>query len=176
MRKGFLLTLLLIGCSATFLTAEDMVHAGKAQFEIPDGWARLQNSQNLVLIPEDLPKGKTAYIAILSPRNVDTATTLSQWFKQEWQQLQSSYTVMEGGEPQVQVAKAGYETISAIAKVRNQENKISLILLMGAHVNDRVERILFLCDEDNDVERYQKGFVAFLSTLTFEDLAAPQTQ
>jgi hypothetical protein len=159
----------------SFVNADDnTTHAGKAEFQIPDGWVRLRNTQNVVLIPEDLPKGKTAYIAILEPRKLDT--TLSQWFKDEWQQLQTSYVVLDGGEPETQIAKAGYETISLAAKVRDQQNKISLVWLMGAHVNDRVERFLFLCNEENDVERYQKGLTSFLATLTFEDVPAqPQT-
>ena len=169
MRK-FLFVLLLLFVASTIRADDNTIHAGKAQFQMPDGWVRLQNGQNVVLIPADLPKGKTAYIAVLEPRKLDT--TLSQWFKDEWQALQTSYTVLDGGEPETQIAKAGYETISVVAKVRDQQNKISLVWLMGAHVNDRVERFLFLCNEDNDVERYQKGLTAFLATLTFDDLPA----
>jgi hypothetical protein len=169
-RAKFLI--LLLASLSSFLFADDVQHAGKAQFQIPDGWVRLQNAKNVVLIPEDLPKGKTAYIAILDPRPLDTS--LSAWFQQEWQQLQKSYTVIEGGEPNSTVAKAGYETISAVAKVRDQNNKISLVYLMGAHINERVERILFLCDQDNDVENYQRGLTAFLATLTFDDLISPK--
>lgn len=171
MQKLLVITILLF--AAGTVRADDTIHAGKAQFQVPDGWVHLQNSQNFVLIPEDLPKGKTAYIAILVSRKLDT--TLSQWFKDEWQQLQNSYTVLDGGEPETQVAKAGYETVSAVAKVRDQQNKVSVVWLMGAHVNDRVERFLFLCNEDNDLERYQKGLTAFLATLTFDDLPT-QTQ
>jgi hypothetical protein len=171
MRKALLIVIVLV--AAITVRADDTIHAGKAQFQIPDGWVRLQKSQNVVLIPEDLPKGKTAYIAVLEPRKIDT--TLSQWFKDEWQQLQSSYTVLDGEEPETQIAKAGYETISVVAKVRDQQNKVSVVWLMGAHVNDRVERFLFLCNEDNDLERYKKGLTSFLASLTFDDLA-PQTQ
>lgn len=172
MRLIVLVTTLLLTATALALYADEQTHAGKAEFQIPDGWMQLQNTKNVVLVPDDLPKGRTSYIAVLTPRTLEK-TTLSQWFDEEWKQLQKGYTIVEGGEPQTQFAKAGYETVFAVAKVRNEQNKISLVWLMGAHVNDRVERFLFLCDQDVDIERYQKGLAAFVASLSFEDL---QTQ
>jgi hypothetical protein len=144
------------------------VHSGKASFEIPSGWTRLDNDKTFVMVPEDLAKGKTVYLAVLAPRKLDT--NLNDWFQKEWKQLQSSYTVIEGGEPQVQTAKAGYEALSATARVRGKDGKTSILWLMGAHVNDRVERFLFVCSADDDLPRYQNGLTAFLSSLNFDDL------
>lgn len=166
--------LLLIPLIISVYADEMTLHAGKASFQIPAGWTRLDNgnSNTFVMVPEDLAKGKTVYIAILAPRKLETG--LSDWFAKEWKQLQSSYTVIEGGEPQAQTAKAGYEALSATARVRGKDQKTSVLWLMGARVNDRVERFLFVCNADEDLQRYQSGLTDFLSTLEFDDLS-PQS-
>jgi hypothetical protein len=139
---------------------------GDFQFNLPDGWKKMQTRDGTILVPANLSGNTVVTIGFL-PAETPTGDPRS-WFASKWAEWQRQFKVLQAGEVETSHNSNGFDVLSVEARVTNQRVGYSQFVFAAAEVGNRVEPYYFMCNTSCYDER--DAFDDFQHGLTFANL------
>ncbi len=121
MSRTGLIPVVLVAATVLAQAQPSAAPADSARFSVPPGWQRAEKGDMTLLVPPDVPKGKTAVLLVMPGQTVQTG--LRAWFDGQWAEVKRGTTVTEAGEVVAGTAAAGYEFIYTAATLQDADNK-----------------------------------------------------
>ena len=158
-------SLLCLLCTA--LLAQDAwkpdSEVGNFQFNLPDGWKKIDTKDGPMLVPKNLPKGGICFIAFRNPEPINGS--LRSLFQQKWTEWQREFKVVDAASPTTQHHKHGFDVIRIDARVSNQQMGYSEFVFALAQVGNRAESYFWV--NNTAYYSYRDSLDSFEQSLQF---------
>lgn len=146
-----------------------------AHLQLPKGWKSAEKTSGkttvLVVVPPDFSEKAKFALIVLPGQDLKEAD-----FKQVFQQLGPK--VLAADEHLVQSAdlparktEAGYDLLSRVLIVQDAAGHQTVRLLFAANPNKRLEIVMVVADNQEQIKQHQQDVSKILSSLTFADPA-----
>lgn len=136
---------------------------GDFQFNMPDGWKRVESKDGPMLVPTNLPKGGTAFIGFLPAQ--DLPGDFRSWFDATWADGLKQFKLQQAGEITAQHHANGFDILRIDARVSNQALGYSEFVFAGVRSGKRVAGYFFL--SNTGYYSYRTALSDFENTLHF---------
>jgi hypothetical protein len=144
---------------------------GDFQFNMPSGWKRIETKDGPTLVPTNLPRGGTAYIAFLPPHQL--SGDLRSWFNATWAEFHKQFTVQQAGAVESGHSPNGFDYLKIDARVSAPGLDYSEFVLGMAQVGNRAETYFWI--NDTGYYSYRDSLTDFENSVQFGggNVAAP---
>jgi hypothetical protein len=109
---------------------------GDFQFNVPDGWKRVESQGGPMLVPKNLPKGGAAFIDFIPTQELQG--DFRSWFNARWAEWQKQFKVQQAGEIEAERNPNGFDVLRIDARVSNQALGYSEFVFVAVHAGNRV--------------------------------------
>jgi hypothetical protein len=109
---------------------------GDFQFNIPDGWKRVESPGGTMLVPKNLPKGGAAFIDFIPTQELQG--DFRSWFKARWAEWQKQFKVQQTGQIEAEHNPHGFDVLRIDARVSNQALGYSEFVFAAVESHGRV--------------------------------------
>lgn len=171
---GFLVT---VGCFAVLSgvgSAQSSSRFGNSIFKPPDGWKRLEQSQALVFVPNDLQQGQRCLLALLPGQELQG--DFRKWFDSALSDSLKGERVVSRNEPAAQRADEGYDTLYTVVVTESKTGQQEYRFYLAAHPGTRAEMLAFLAAGKEVFDRYQPVLMEFIKNWNFANVSAKPTE
>jgi hypothetical protein len=172
LRKLGLAVLLLCSSTPIQLYAQELqpdTQIGDFRFKMPSGWRRVDRPDATVLVPLDLPAGKTGFLALLPAQPLQGG--LRAWFDAKWAEWQTQYRIAAGGEIKTSRHRNGFDVISTGAQMVDSRGAKVFVIFSAAQSGQAAEAFFFMTDSVDLLSRYQLALLDFDNSLHFANAA-----
>lgn len=178
MRLGISALLLVLGRSllaaaAGLATAQDPwkpdMQVGDFQFNMPDGWKRVEAQNGPMLVPTNLPQGGIAAIDFLPTQ--DLQGDFRSWFNAGWAQWQKQFKVQQAGEITSEHNPKGFDTLRIDARVSNQQLGYAEFVFAAVKSGNRVAGYYWI--SNTGYYSYRNSLSDFEHSLLFGKASSP---
>ncbi len=136
------------------------------KFRVPEGWERKWTDSQSLVIPPNLPEGRTAAIIIMKEQKLESE--LKDWHAKEWEKLTGGFAVLSGGEAKEGKTPRGYAMADVEAKVRDGTGAEFHLYLAAFKSKGRVFGMMFLSNVEDKIEEHRKSVEGVVRSLMFE--------
>jgi hypothetical protein len=152
---------------------EGFTQVGNVLFKIPPGWQQGERQGETVLVPPDVPEGKTAVLTIFPGETL--TGEFRAWFDEKWAAVKGEATVVEASQVSTEVGAGGLELLRTVATLQDAQQGKFIAFLFAAKAGDRGQLFLYITDDPTLVSEHVEGLKAFRDSLTFANLQ-PQSE
>lgn len=135
------------------------------RFKMPAGWHRVENGAATLIVPPDLPSGKSAFIA-LGPGD-EYQRDMQDWMEPVWASMKSSYSRVIREQSQAERLPNGYDAVSRTMEALDVNGRRVSVTLTAARWGTKVEAYLFRTDAPELMPQLQDGIDTFTKSLRF---------
>lgn len=165
MTRAVAIVSLLVVTSYACGAPDGITQIGDAVFRMPAGWERGEQDGIPVLVPPNVPAGKTALLAVFPREPLEG--DLSAWFNAKWAAVKGDSTVVEGGEAQTGTLPGGWELNYTAAGLRTAAQQNTAVFFFVVRVSDQAQPFLYLTDDPGLLTKHMGAIQAFLGSLAF---------
>ncbi|HEY6308262.1 MAG TPA: hypothetical protein VI488_17590 [Candidatus Angelobacter sp.] len=109
---------------------------GDFQFNIPDGWKRVESQGGAMLVPKNLPKGGAAFIDFIPTQELQG--DLRSWFNAHWAEWRKQFKVQQTGEIEAEHNPHGFDVLRIDARVNSRALGYSEFVFVAVQARNRV--------------------------------------
>ena len=116
--------------------------AGDLEFDIPNGWKKVEDQSFVMLTPAKAQPRQTVRIGLLNPQTL--TGDVRQYFATVWNQWRQQINMIDNGKPELTRSPRGFELLSAYTRIYSQSLGNGTFKLAVAHMGNRAQPYFYL--------------------------------